>query len=90
MNTVFGNVPLGACLAYQLQDCGRPNTTSVSNFTGVTAPTDNTTIPCVEFPDIPIVQADMKSFNLNEFQGIDQTDFIDFLIDHAVLVLRRS
>ena len=26
VNTVFGNVPLGACLLYQLQDFGRPNT----------------------------------------------------------------
>ena len=31
MNTVFGNVPLGACLAHQLWDHGQPNTRFVSN-----------------------------------------------------------
>jgi len=90
VNTVFGNVPLGACLGYQFQDCGRPNTTFVSNFTRVTVPTDNTAHPCVEFPDIPFVQADMTPFNLSEFQGIDQTDFIDFFVDHIVIDLKEA
>lgn len=27
INTVFGNLPLSACLSHQLQDYGRPNTT---------------------------------------------------------------
>ena len=69
MNTVFGNVPLGACLAYQLQDCGRPNTTFVSNCTRVIVPTDNSAaLQCVAFHDIPIVRAAMTPFYLNELQ----------------------
>ena len=90
MNTVFGNVPLGACLAYQLQDCGRPNTTFVSNFIRVIVPTDNSALPCVEFPDIPIVRADMTPFDLNELQVLDQTDLIDFFVDHSYRFERSS
>ena len=51
MNTVFRNVPLGACLAYQLKDHGRPNTRFVSNRikgSFVTA------VQCSEFIDLPI------------------------------------
>lgn len=33
VNTVFGNLPLGSCLGYQLQDYGRPNTTFLTNNT---------------------------------------------------------
>ena len=60
----------------------------MSNFTGVTVPTDNAALPCVEFPYSAIVQADMTPFNLNEFQGIDQTDFSDFFVDHEVIDLK--
>ena len=72
INTVFGNLPLGACLAYQLQDYGRPNTTFLTNYSGGTTP-----------QDIPHV--DVAPFDLNEIQDLDQTDFIDFFVDHVLI-----
>jgi hypothetical protein len=43
VNTVFGNMPLGSCLAYQMQDFGRPNTVFIINAIR-TCGLDNTTI----------------------------------------------
>ena len=52
INTVFGNLPLGACLAYQLQDYGRPNTTFFTNYSWGTTPQDISVPKRLEFPDI--------------------------------------
>ena len=43
-NTVFGNVTLGTCLGYQLQDHGRPNTGFVSNRTRGNFVADNVAV----------------------------------------------
>ena len=87
INTVFGNLPLSACLAYQLQDYGRPNTTFLTNYSGGTTPQDSSVPKCLEFPDIPHV--DVAPFDLNEIQALGQTDFIDFFVDHVLTDYRK-
>ena len=76
VNTVFGNVPLGSPLAYQLQDFGRPNTKF--NFNRVRgAPLAATATPCMSFPDLPFFpnsQA-VQLFNTNELRPITNLDF---------------
>ena len=82
MNTVFGNVPLGACLAYQLQDHGRPNTRFVSNRirgSFVTA------VQCSEFIDLPVGIDDKTSFDLTELNMLNQPDLTSFFTDHTVI-----
>ena len=86
INTVFGNLPLGACLAYQLQDYVRPNTTFLTNYSGGTSPQDSSVPKCLEFPDIPHV--DDVPFDLNEIRALDQTGFIDFFVQHVLIDLR--
>lgn len=66
INTVFGNVPLGSCLSYQLQDFGRPNPRFITNFETVI--TDNAKrLKCVEFPDVPMLDQEMGLFDINQF-----------------------
>ena len=88
VNTVFGNLPLGACLAYQLQDYGRPNTTFLTNYSGGTSPQDSSVPRCLEFPDIP--HCDDVPFALNEIRALDQTDFIDFFVQHVFIDLKEA
>ena len=82
MNTVFGNVPLDASLAYQLQDNGRPNTRFVSNRirgSFVTA------VQCSEFIDLPAGIDDKTSFDLTELNMLNQPDLTSFFTDHIVI-----
>ena len=52
VNIVFGNVPLGSPLVYQLQDFGRPNTKFHFNrIRSATLPA--TATPCISFPVLP-------------------------------------
>ena len=88
VNTVFGSLPLGACLAYQLQDYGRPNTTFLTNYSGGTSPQDSSVPRCLEFPDIP--HCDDVPFALNEIRALDQTDFIDFFVQHVFIDLKEA
>ena len=88
INTVFGNLPLGACLAHQLQDYGRPNTTFLTNYLGGTSPRDSPVPRCLEFPDIP--QVDVVPFDLNEIQALDQTDSTDFFVHHVLIDLKEA
>ena len=90
INTVFGNLPLGACLAYQLQDYGRPNTTFLTNYSGGTSPQDSSVPKCLEFPGIPHV--DDVPFDLNEIRALDQSDFIDLFvrIQHVLIDLKEA
>ena len=82
MNTVFGNVPLGACLAYQLQDHGRPNTRFASNRirgSFVTA------VQCSEFTDLAVGIDDKTSFDLTQLNMLNQPDLTSFFTDHIVI-----
>ena len=80
MNTVFGNLPLGSCLAYQLQDYGRPNTIFVNNITRATAATDTPVPHCLEFPDIPVLQDAITPFDFTDLNvPVDQTDLTEFM-----------
>ena len=88
INTVFGNLPLGACLSYQLQDYGRPNTTFLTNYSGGPTPRDSSVPRCLEFPDIPHV--DVVAFDLNEIQALDQTDIIDFFVYRVLIDLKEA
>ena len=71
VNTVFGSLPLGACLAYQLQDYGRPNTTFLTNYSGGTSPQDSSVPRCLEFPDIP--HCDLFCFVLRDIWFVSST-----------------
>ena len=92
INTVFGNLPLGACLSYQLQDYGRPNTTFLTNYSGGPIPRDSSVPRCLEFPDIPHV--DVVALDLNEIQALDQADiiffFIIFFVHHVLIDLKEA
>ena len=88
INTVFGNLSLGACLSYQLQDYGRPNTTFLTNCSGGPTPRDSSVPRCLEFPDIPHV--DVVAFDLNDIQAFDQTDIIDFFVHHVLIHLKEA
>ena len=82
MNTVFGNVPLGACLTYQLQDHDRPNTRFVSNRirgSFVMA------VQCSEFIDLPVGIDDKTSIDLTELNMLNQPDLTSFFTDHIVI-----
>ena len=76
VNTVFGNVPLGSPLVYQLQDFGRPNTKFHFNrIRSATLPA--TATPCMSFPDLPFFpnpQA-VQLFDTNELRLITNLDF---------------
>ena len=85
---MFGNLPLGACLAYQLQDYGRPNTTFLTNYSGGTSPRDSPVPRCLEFPDIPHV--DVVPFDFNEIGSLDLTNLIDFFIHHVLIDLKEA
>ena len=89
VNTVFGNVPLGACLAYQLQDYGRPNTTFFSNTTADSV-IQNPVPQCVEYPEIPVIQDGMLPFDLTELNVLDQTELTDFFVDHILINLEEA
>ena len=60
INTVFGNMPLGSCLSYQLQDFGRPNTrfihTIKADMDSDINANNTDTQKFVEFPAIPLVK----------------------------------
>ena len=82
MNIVFAKVPLGACLAYQLQDHCRPNSRFVSNRirgSFVTA------VQCSEFIDLPVGIDDKTSFDLTELNMLNQPDLTSFFTDHIVI-----
>ena len=49
INTVFGNVTLGSCLAYQMLDFGRSNTVFVSNAQRIVNPCNDL---CTSFPNL--------------------------------------
>ena len=63
INTVFGNMPLGSCLTYQLQDFGRPGTTFFSTR-NIVKPANS--LPCSGYPDIPIVLPDQTAYDFGE------------------------
>ena len=76
VNTVFGNVPLGSPLAYQLQDFGRPNTKFLFNRVR-SEPLGATATHCTSFPDLPFFpnsQA-VQLFDTNELRSITNLDF---------------
>ena len=79
VNTVFGNVPLGSPLAYQLQDFGRPNTKFHCNrVRGATLAA--TATPCMSLHDLPFFpnpQA-VQLFDTNELRPITNLDFDTF------------
>ena len=85
VNTVFGNLPLGSCLGYQLQDYGRPNTTFLTNNTSAISSVYQ---QCLEFIDIPNVGG--APFDLNEIQVLDQTDLFDFFVDNLLIDLQEA
>ena len=57
INTVFGDVPLGSCLAHQLRDFGRPGNKFIFNRE---IPLINSP-KCKGFPDIPFCQKICKN-----------------------------
>ena len=63
INTAFGNMPLGSCLSYQLQDCGRPGTTFFSTRNIVT-PANS--LQCSGYPDIPIILPGQTAYDFGE------------------------
>ena len=85
MNTVFGNVLLGACLAYQLQDHGRPNTRFVSSRIRGNFVADNVTAQCSEFTDLPVGIDNRTSFDLTELNMLNQPDLTSIFTDHIVI-----
>ena len=85
MNTVFGNVLLGACLAYQLQDHGRPNTRFVSSRIRGNFVADNVTVQCSEFTNLPVGIDNRTSFDLTELNMLNQPDLTSIFTDHIVI-----
>ena len=63
INTVFGNMPLGSCLSYQLQDFGRPGTKFFSTRNIVKLANS---LPCSGYPDIPIVLPGQAAYDFGE------------------------
>lgn len=86
VNIVFGNLPLGVCLGYQLQDYGRPNTTFLTKFNRGTAPQENSVPQCLEFPDTP--QVPEAPFDLDKIRVLNQTGLVDFFVEHVLIDLR--
>ena len=85
MNTVFGNVPLGSCLAYQLQHHGRPNTRFASNHIRDNLVTDNAAMQCSEFIDLPVGIDEKTSFDLTELSMLNQPDPTALFNDHIMI-----
>ena len=90
MNTIFGNVPLGACLTYQLQDFGRPNTTFVCNHTRENCITDSTSVQCSEFPVLPTGIDHNTVFDLSDLDVLKESDLSAFFVDHLIINERES
>ena len=91
VNTVFGNMPLGSCLAYQLQDYGRRKTIFVNNITKATAATDTPVPHCLEFPDIPVLQDGITPFDFTDLNvPVDQTDLTQFMVDHILIDVKEA
>lgn len=94
VNTVFGNVPLGSPLAYQLQDFGRPNTKFHFNrFRSATLPATPT--PCMSFPDLPFFPNPraVQLFDTNELRSTTDLDFdtsLDFFQSNLSLDLAEA
>ena len=57
-------------------------------YSGDTSPQDSSVPKSLEFPDIPHV--DDVPFDLNEIRALDQTDFIDFFVQHVLIVLKEA
>ena len=91
VNTVFGNVPLGACLSYQLQDFGRPNTQFFKNC-GVerNCDTENASPNNIQFPDIPITQNNMGTFNIAELNMLNQLGLSDFFARNVLIDIEEA
>ena len=90
MNTVFVNVPLGACLAYQLQE------TMVNPWwphkPGNFVNTDNVAVQCSEemFIDLLVGIDDKTYFDLTELNMLNRPDLtvfflLFFFIEHTVI-----
>lgn len=80
VNTVFGNVPVGSYLSYQLNDFGRPGTLFVTNNIRYDLPSDEI---CKEFPDIPMFDSAVKIFDIDALQSPNAHYFFEdyILID---------
>jgi hypothetical protein len=93
INTVFGNVPLGSCLAYQMQNFGRPNTVFIINAIR-TCGLANRQGPCTLFPDIPLGDSTtITLFDVNclkNFNGIDYTSAGDYFIKTVSIDLKQA
>ena len=63
INTVFGNMPLGSCLSYQLQDFGRPGTKFFSTR-NIVKPANS--LQCGGYPDIPIILPGQTAYDFGE------------------------
>ena len=63
INTVFGNMPLGSCLSYQLQDFGRSGAKFFSTR-NIVKPANS--LPCSGYPDILIVLPGQAAYDFEE------------------------
>ena len=61
INKVFGDVPLGSCLAHQPRDFGRPGTKFILNCEIHQINSPN----CKEFPDISVLLESLLEFDKN-------------------------
>ena len=88
---MFGNVPLGACLSYQLQDFGRPNTRFFKNC-GVerNCDTENASPNNIQFPDIPITQNNMEIFNIAELNMLNQLGLSVFFARNVLIDIEEA
>lgn len=70
---MFGNVPVGSYLSYQLQDFGRPNTLFVTNVIRPNLPSDER---CTEFPDTPVCH-NPSLFDLTSLQSPSERAYFE-------------
>ncbi|KAK6178656.1 hypothetical protein SNE40_011184 [Patella caerulea] len=81
--TVFGYMPVGSCLSYQLEDFGREPPKFFSNQP---APIDSVHYTFSAFPDIPILR-DNKVFDLDHDLGVFRVSNVcrEFLVNSMLI-----
>ena len=74
-----------ACLAYQLQDHGWPNTRFVGNRIRGNFVADNVAVLYSEFIDLPVGIDNKTSFDLTALNILNRPDLTSFFNEHIVI-----
>ncbi|KAK6184404.1 hypothetical protein SNE40_006885 [Patella caerulea] len=88
VDTVFGYMPVGSCLSYQLEDFGRE---PPKFFSKQSAPIDSVHHTFSAFPDIPILR-DNKVFDLDHDLGVFHVSNVcrEFLLNSILISVKDA